>query len=62
MRFNCSRHHASSRRLSSVLPISSVLYDGPRVRTRSSAEIQSLLRVFSMILLIEVAALVGNYY
>jgi phospholipid/cholesterol/gamma-HCH transport system permease protein len=45
-----------------VLPISSVLYDGPRVRTRSSAEIQSLSRVFSMILLIEVAALVGNYY
>jgi len=44
-----------------VLPIASVLYDGPRVRTRTSAEIQSLLRVFSMILLIEAAALVGNY-
>jgi phospholipid/cholesterol/gamma-HCH transport system permease protein len=46
----------------SVLPIASVLYDGPRVRTRTSAEIQSLLRVFSMILLVEGASLVGNYY
>jgi phospholipid/cholesterol/gamma-HCH transport system permease protein len=45
-----------------VLPIASVLYDGPRVRTRTSAEIQSLLRVFSAILLIEIASLVGNYY
>jgi phospholipid/cholesterol/gamma-HCH transport system permease protein len=45
-----------------VVPVASVLYDGPRVRTRSSAEIQSLLRVFSMILLIEAASLVGNYY
>lgn len=45
-----------------VLPIASVLYDGPRVRTRTSAEVQGLLRVFSMILLIEAASLVGNYY
>jgi phospholipid/cholesterol/gamma-HCH transport system permease protein len=45
-----------------VLPIASSLYDGPRIRTRNSAEIQSLLRVFSMILLIEAASLVGNYY
>jgi phospholipid/cholesterol/gamma-HCH transport system permease protein len=45
----------------SVLPIASVLYDGPRVRTRTSTEIQSLLRVFSMILLIEAASLAGNY-
>lgn len=45
-----------------VLPIASALYDGPRVRTRSSAEVQSLLRVFSMILVIEAASLVGNYY
>ena len=44
------------------LPIASALYDGPRVRTRSSAEVQSLLRVFSMILVIEAASLVGNYY
>ncbi len=45
-----------------VLPVASALYDGPRIRTRTSAEIQSLLRVFSMILLIEAASLVGNYY
>jgi phospholipid/cholesterol/gamma-HCH transport system permease protein len=44
-----------------VLPIASVLYDGPRLRSRTGAEVQSLLRVFSMILLIEAAALVGNY-
>jgi phospholipid/cholesterol/gamma-HCH transport system permease protein len=45
-----------------VLPIASVLYDGPRIRTRTSAEVQSLLRVFSMILVIEGASLVGTYY
>ena len=44
-----------------LLPIASVLYDGPRVRTRTGAEVQSLLRVFSMILVIEAASLVGNY-
>jgi len=45
-----------------VLPIASVLYDGPRLRTRITAEVQGLLRVFSVILLIEAASLVGNYY
>lgn len=45
-----------------VMPVASALYDGPRVRTRTSAEIQSLLRVFSMILMIEAGSLVGNYY
>jgi phospholipid/cholesterol/gamma-HCH transport system permease protein len=44
-----------------VLPIASVLYDLPRLRTRTSAEVQGLVRVFSMILLIEAASLVGNY-
>jgi phospholipid/cholesterol/gamma-HCH transport system permease protein len=46
----------------SVLPISSVLFDRPRVRTRTSAEVQGLVRVFSVIFLIEAASLVGNYY
>jgi phospholipid/cholesterol/gamma-HCH transport system permease protein len=45
-----------------VLPIASVLYDMPRLRSRTSAEVQGLMRVFSMILLIEAASLVGNYY
>jgi phospholipid/cholesterol/gamma-HCH transport system permease protein len=44
-----------------VLPIASVLYDGPRMRSRTTAEVQSLLRAFSMILLIEGASLVGTY-
>lgn len=45
-----------------VLPIASVLHEGPRVRTRTSAEVQALLRTFSAILLIEGASLVGTYY
>jgi phospholipid/cholesterol/gamma-HCH transport system permease protein len=44
-----------------VLPIASVLLDVPRVRTRTSAEVQGLVRVFSIILLIEAVSLVGNY-
>ncbi|HTT13993.1 MAG TPA: ABC transporter permease [Burkholderiaceae bacterium] len=45
-----------------VLPIASVLYEGPRVPTRTTAEVQSLLRSFSAILLIEGASLAGTYY
>ena len=45
-----------------LIPIASVLYDRPRARLRTSAELQSLVRLFLVILLIEAASLVGNYY
>ena len=45
-----------------LIPIASVLYDRSRVRLRTSIELQSLVRIFVVILLIEVASLVGNYY
>ena len=45
-----------------LIPIASVLYDRSRARVRTSAELQSLIRIFVVILLIEVASLVGNYY
>jgi len=43
-----------------LMPIASVLDDTPRERT--SAELQGLVRMFLVILLIEAASLVGNYY
>ncbi len=46
----------------SLLPVASALYDLPRGRTRSSAELQALVRLFLVMLLIEAASLVGNYY
>jgi phospholipid/cholesterol/gamma-HCH transport system permease protein len=45
-----------------LMPIASVLYEPPRMRTRTSAELQGLVRMFLLILLIEGASLVGNYY
>ena len=45
-----------------LIPIASVLYDRSRARLRTSVELQSLVRIFVVILLIEVASLVGNYY
>jgi len=44
-----------------LIPIASVLYDRPNPRLRTSAELRGLVRLFFMILLIEVASLVGNY-
>jgi len=46
----------------SLIPVASALYDLPRSRTRSSAELQALVRLFLVMLLIEAASLVGNYY
>lgn len=45
-----------------VVPIGSALYDNPERRSRSSAEIRVLVRLFLVILLVEVISLVGNYY
>ena len=44
-----------------LIPIASVLYDRPNPRLRTSTELRGLVRLFAVILLIEVAALVGNY-
>jgi phospholipid/cholesterol/gamma-HCH transport system permease protein len=46
----------------SLLPVASALYDLPRPRARASAELQALVRLFMVMLLIEAASLVGNYY
>lgn len=45
-----------------VVPIASVLHEPARARTRASAELQGLVRMFVLLLLIEAASLVGNYY
>ena len=46
----------------SVIPIASVLHDRPRAHSRTSAELQALVRMFIVLLLIEAASLAGNYY
>ena len=45
-----------------LVPVGSALYDSPERRSRSSAEIRVLVRLFLVILLVEVTSLVGNYY
>ena len=45
-----------------LIPVALVHYDRPRAGLRTSFELQSLVRLFVVILLIEVASLVGNYY
>lgn len=44
-----------------LIPIASVLYDRPSPRLRTSAELRGLVRLSFVILLIEIASLVGNY-
>ena len=44
-----------------LIPIASVLYDPPRPRLRTSSELRGLVRLFFVILLIEIGSLVGNY-
>jgi phospholipid/cholesterol/gamma-HCH transport system permease protein len=46
----------------SLMPMASGVYDMPGDGTRTSAELRGLVRMFAVILLIEVASLVGNYY
>ena len=46
----------------SLVPIASALQGARRPGARASAELQSLVRMFLLILLIEAASLVGNYY
>jgi phospholipid/cholesterol/gamma-HCH transport system permease protein len=45
-----------------LMPIASVLDDASRARGRTSAELQGLVRMFLVILIIEAASLMGNYY
>jgi phospholipid/cholesterol/gamma-HCH transport system permease protein len=46
----------------SLIPMASVLYDVRRSRSRTSVEMRGLVRMFLVILLIEAASLIGNYY
>ena len=49
----------------SLIPMASALYglpDGRGVSVRTSVEMRGLVRMFAVILLVEVASLVGNYY
>jgi phospholipid/cholesterol/gamma-HCH transport system permease protein len=45
-----------------LMPIASVLDEASRRRVRTSAELRGLVRMFLVIVLIEAASLVGNYY
>ncbi|MGV8804286.1 MAG: MlaE family ABC transporter permease [Polaromonas sp.] len=46
----------------SLIPMASALYGMRGASMRTSAEMRGLVRMFAVILLIEVASLVGNYY
>jgi phospholipid/cholesterol/gamma-HCH transport system permease protein len=46
----------------SLIPVASVLYDSPVARSRTSVELRGLVRMFLVILVVEAASLVGNYY
>ena len=46
----------------SLIPMASALYGMRGTSLRASAEMRGLVRMFAVILLIEVASLVGNYY
>ncbi len=45
----------------SLIPVASALYGLAESSTRSSAEMRGLVRMFSVLLLVEVFSLVGNY-
>jgi len=46
----------------SLIPMASALYGMRGANIRSSAEMRGLVRMFAVLLLLEVASLVGNYY
>jgi len=46
----------------SLIPMVSSLYDPPAHKVQVLPELQGLVRMFLLILLIEVASLMGNYY
>lgn len=45
-----------------LIPVAAVLEPRPQRRTGTSAELEGLVRMFLVIVLIEAASLVGNYY
>ena len=45
-----------------LIPVASVLHDRPGTRLRTTAELASLVRLFIVLLLVEAASLIGNYY
>jgi phospholipid/cholesterol/gamma-HCH transport system permease protein len=46
----------------SLIPMASALYGLAESNTRTSAEMRGLVRMFAVLLLLEVMSLVGNYY
>ncbi len=46
----------------SLIPMASALYGMAESNTRTSAEMRGLVRMFAVVLLVEVVSLVGNYY
>jgi len=46
----------------SLLPAATALRDVPRRASRTSVELQGLVQMFVLMLIIEIASLVGNYY
>ena len=45
-----------------LVPVSMALLDLPRTPGQASVELQALMRMVGMLLMVEVASLVGNYY
>ena len=46
----------------SLVPIASAVHDAPPGTSRTRAELRALVRMFMVLLLVELAALMGNYY
>jgi phospholipid/cholesterol/gamma-HCH transport system permease protein len=45
-----------------LIPVASAIHDVPHPRLPSSGELRALVRMFALLLLIEAASLMGNYY
>lgn len=45
-----------------LIPVASAVHDAPPARSRTRIELRALVRMFTLLLLIEVLSLMGNYY
>ena len=45
-----------------VLPVGAAMQDWPRGTSRTSVELQGLVRMLALLLVVEVVSLIGNYY
>jgi phospholipid/cholesterol/gamma-HCH transport system permease protein len=45
-----------------LVPVASAVDDAPPERSRTRAELDALVRMFTLLLIVELASLVGNYY